>query len=54
METNLKNVDKKTDNRKINLKVSQSYNQKPLFMYLFVDDYETKKKIKNLIDKFVD
>tara|TARA_X000000950_G_scaffold124535_1_gene155941 strand:+ start:1235 stop:2035 length:801 start_codon:yes stop_codon:yes gene_type:complete len=40
--------------KKENLIVSQLYNQKPLFMYLFVDDYETKEKIKNLIDKFVD
>ena len=30
------------------------YKQKPLYMYLFVDDYETKEKIRNLIDKFVD
>lgn len=41
-------------NRRIDLKVSQSYNQKPLFMYLFVDDYEKKEDIKKLIDKFVD
>ena len=41
-------------NRKINLRVSQSYNQKPLFMYLFVDEYEKKEDIKNLIEKFVD
>ena len=41
-------------NRRIDLKVSQSYNQKPLFMYLFVDDYEKKEDIKKLIDKFID
>ena len=41
-------------NRKINLRVSQSYNQKPLFMYLFVDEYEKKEDIKNLIEKFID
>ena len=41
-------------NRRIDLKVSQSYNQKPLFMYLFVDDYEKKEDIKKLIDQFVD
>jgi len=41
-------------NRRTDLKVSQSYNQKPLFMYLFVDDYEKKEDIKKLIDKFVD
>jgi len=41
-------------NRRIDLKVSQSYNQKPLFMYLFVDDYEKKEDIKKLIEKFVD
>ena len=41
-------------NKKENLKVSQLYEQKPLYMYLFVDDYETKEEIRNLIDKFVD
>ena len=41
-------------NKKETLKVSQLYKQKPLYMYLFVDDYETKEKIRNLIDKFVD
>ena len=41
-------------NKKQTLKVSQLYKQKPLYMYLFVDDYETKEKIRNLIDKFVD
>ena len=41
-------------NKKQTLKVSQLYKQKPLYMYLFVDDYETKEKIRTLIDRFVD
>ena len=40
-------------NKKENLTVSKLYKQKPLYMYLFVDDYEKKEDIKNLIDKFV-
>ena len=32
--------------KKKRLKLSQLYKQKPLYMYLFIDDYETKEKLR--------